>query len=227
MVMAGKIFQLREKMALDRIAEKLRDFRKEESFEQGSTRLRLVAEIQKLRLRPRLLQGIFFQDNVIKIPQRGELVPTIITTEAPFLFSEHGDRVLLVILERKLQANRIANRLSEIIFITAGRVVEARIPQEVLRRFHEENPESTKLIWFDNVDIPNINKLSLCGPSLADTALYTDYCSHGDIWYMVIKSKKYGTITGLTRNGIVAVFGKVDERGFISYVVDEVFPLVS
>lgn len=227
MVIAGKIFQLRERMALDRIAEKLRGFRKEESFEHGSTRLKLVTEIQKLMLRAHMLQGIFIQDNVINMYQRGELIPTIITTEAPFLFSEYKDRILLLILERKLQANRIANQLGEILFITAGRIVEARIPQEILKRFHEENPESTKLIWFDNVDIPNINKLSLCGPSLADTALYTDYCSHGDIWYMVIKSKKYGTITGLTRNGIVAIFGRVDERDFISYVVDEIFPLVS
>lgn len=227
MVMAGKIFPLREKMALDRIAEKLRDFRKEEPFEHGSTRLKLVTEIQKLMLRAHMLQGIFVQDNVINIHQRGELIPTLITTEAPFIFAEHNERILLLILERKLQANRIANQLGEIIFITAGRIVEARIPQEILKHFHEENPESTKLIWFDNIDIPNISKLSLCGPSLADTALYTDYCSHGDIWYMVIKSKKYGAITGLTRNGIVAIFGKVDEREFISYVVDEIFPLVA
>jgi len=227
MVMAGKIFQLREKMALDRIAEKLRDFRKEEPFEHGSTRLKLVTEIQKLMLRAHMLQGIFVQDSVINIHQRGELIPTLITTEAPFIFAENNERILLLILERKLQANRIANQLGEILFITAGRIVEARIPQEVLKHFHEENPESTKLIWFDNVDIPNISKLSLCGPSLADTALYTDYCSHGDIWYMVIKSKKYGTITGLTRNGIVAIFGKVDERAFISYVGDEIFPLIT
>ena len=178
-------------------------------------------------LRTNMLQGIFVQDNVINIYQRGEFIPIIKTTEAPFLFHEHKDRILLLILERKLQANRIANQLGEILFITAGRIVEARIPQEVLKHFHEENPESTKLIWFDNVDIPNINKLSLCGPSLADTALYTDYCSHGDIWYMVIKSKKYGAITGLTRNGIVAIFGKVDERSFISYVVDEIFSLIT
>lgn len=214
-------------MTLDRIAEKLRDFRKEEPFEQGPTKLKLVTEIKKLMLRTNMLQGVFIQDSIINLHQRSELIPTLITTEAPFIFAADKERILLLILERKLQANRIANQLGEVLFITSGRIVEARIPQETLKHFHEANTESTKLIWFDNVDIPNISKLSLCGSSLANTALYTDYCSHGDIWYMVIKSRKYGVITGLTRNGIVAVFGKMDEHEFTSYVVDEIFPLIA
>ncbi len=227
MVIAGKIFKLQESLDLNRIAEKLRDFRREENYEEENRRFKLMTAIHKLDMRLHMLQGVFIQDKVIGIPQHGELVPTMMTTEAPFIFAEHNGRILLLILEKKLQANRIANQFSEILFIKTGYIVEARIQQDVLKHFHEENPEGTKLIWFDNVDIPNIAKLSLAGPSLADTALYTDYSNHGDIWYMVVKSKKYGTIVGITRNGIVAVFGKVDEREFVSYVVDEVFPLIS
>lgn len=227
MVMAGKIFKLRENLGLDRIAVKLKDFRKEEMFEQESHRFELITEIQNLTLRRGMLHGSFIQDKVVRLRQRNEMVPTLITKETPFIFSTHKDRVLLLIIEKKLEANRIANQLSEILFIAPGQIVEARIPQEVLKHFHEENPEGTKLIWFDDVDIPNISKLSLCGPSLADTALYADYTSHGKIWYIVMTSKKYGSIMGLTRDGIVAIFGKIGEPDFIAYVVDEVFPLVS
>jgi len=174
-----------------------------------------------------MLRGLFVFDRVLNIVQRGEVLPTIATLETPFLFSEYKDQILLLVLEKKYQANRIANQLSEILFIKTGQIVEARIPQETLRRFHEENPEGTKLIWFDNVDIPNISKLSLAGPSLADTALYAEYCTHGDIWYVVFTSKKYRYVAGVTRNGIVALFSKVEEDEFVTYVADEIFPLIT
>ncbi len=226
MVVAGKIFKLRESLGLDKIAIKLKDFRKEEMFEQEPHRFELVTEIQNLTLRRGMLHGSFIQDKVIGIRQRDEIVPTLMTKETPFLFSTYKNRVLLLIIEKKLEANRIANQLSAILFISSGQIVEVRILQEVMKHFHEENPEGTKLIWFDDVDIPNISKLSLCGPSLADTALYADYTSHGKIWYIVMTSKKYGTIVGLTRDGIVAVFGKISEPDFVSYVAEEIFPLV-
>lgn len=226
MVLAGKIFKLREKAPLDSIAVKLRDFRREDTFEMGPRSLSLVTIIRDLGFKEDMLRGVFISDRVLNIFQRGEIVPTIETTETPFFFSEYKDKVLLLILEEKYQANRVANQLNEILFIKPGQIVEARIPQEVLRRFHEENPEGTKLIWFDNVDIPNISKLSLAGPSLADTALYADYCAHGYIWYVVFTSKKYGYVVGLTRNGIIALFTKAEEDDFVTYIVDEIFPLI-
>lgn len=227
MVLAGKIFKLYEKASINSIAPKLRNFRREESFKQDSYSFTLVSEVKDLALRMNMLRGLFVFDRILYIVQRDGVVPTIATSQTPFYFTEYGDKTLLLILQKKHLANKIANWLSDIIFIKPGGIVEVRIPQERLRGFHEENPEGTRLIWFDNVDLPNISKLSLAGQSLADTSLYVEYRSHGDIWYLVFKSKKYGYIAGLTKNGIVTLFSKVKEDDFITYVIDEVLPLLA
>jgi hypothetical protein len=217
---------MRDHLSLHDIAIRLRDYKREDTFEQDPYRFTLTEEIRNLTLKMDMLIGLFSYDKVIGIYCKGERVPTVMTIEAPFVFAEHEGKILLLVLEKKLEANRIANRLSDIIFIRPGQIVEARIPQDVLRRFHEENPEGTKLIWFNQVDIPGIEKLSLCGPDLADTALYADYLAHGAIWYIVYTSRRYGYIVGVTRNGIVAIFSKVEEDEFVSYIIDEIFPLV-
>jgi len=97
---------------------------------------------------------------------------------------------------------------------------------ETLRRFHEANPEDTKVIFFDGVDIPNINKLSLYGSGLADTSLYNDYLSHGAIWYIVFKSRRYGIVAGVTRSSVVTSFSEIQTPEFLGYIKEEVFPLI-
>jgi hypothetical protein len=227
MVLAGKIFKLREQIDLETIAAKLKNYRKEESFDQGSYHFKLTTEIRDLIIKTNILQGVFSQDKVTYVFHRGEEIPMPQTIEAPFAFATHKNQVLLTVLEKKLRANNIANQLSVILFITVGYIVEVKIPPEVLQRFHEQNPEGTKIIFFDEVDIPNITKLSLYGSSLADTTLYNDYLTHGKIWYIVITSKKSGNIVGITRNGVVTIFSKVSESEYLSYVSDEIFPLIS
>jgi hypothetical protein len=227
MVLAGKIFKLKEKTDLNYIAAKLKGFKREESFTEDKNQFKLITEIQDLSLRTNLLYGVFSQDKVIYIFHQGDRIPIPKTIEAPFTFTPYKDHVLLTILERKWQANNIANTLSEIIFITSGHITEAKIASETLKKYHEQNPEGTKIIFFDEVDIPNINKLSLYGPSLANTSLYNDYLTHGNIWYIVVTSKKYGHIVGLTRNGVVTIFNEVDPSEFLNYVTEEIFPLIT
>jgi len=130
------------------------------------------------------------------------------------------------VLEKKWRANSIANALSEILFITVGRIVEVEIPPEVLRSYHDENSEGTKVVFFSDVDAPNVEKLSLYGSSLANTPLYVDYLSRGKIWYIVIASRRYGYTVGITRNGIVTIFNNVEPGAFLTYIMEEVFPLI-
>ena len=126
-----------------------------------------------------MLYGTYTQDQITYIYHHGERRPTPKTLEIPFVFVQEKERTLLLVIERKLLANNIANRLSEALFITSGYITEAKISPEALRDFHEKNPEDTKVIFFDNVDIPNISKLSLYGSGLLNTALYNDYLKHG------------------------------------------------
>jgi hypothetical protein len=227
MVLAAKVFAVIERVDLDEIASKLKDFKTSEEVEQGEERFELVSEITDLRYTANNLFGIFSFDTLITLRQRERFKNVIRTYEAPFMFSKYKDSILLTVFEKKNRANNIANILSKLLFITTGKIVEARIKQDVMKRFHEENYEDTKVIYFDNVDLPNVNKLSLYGSSLADTTLYTDYTTHGAIWYTVIKSKKYGFVVGLTRNCVVTMFSKIELEEFMNYIINDVFPLIT
>lgn len=226
MVLAGKIFKVKEDVDLITISGKLKGYRQEEEFSHGDEKVTLITEIGELVLGSDHLEGTFFQDIPFTVKHRGGERLVIKTIEAPFLFQINGERILLVILEKKRTANNIANQLSKILFISTGSIVEAKILPETLRRFHEANPEDTKVIFFDGVDIPNVDKLSLYGSQLADTALYNEYLTHGTIWYIVFKSRKYGIVAGVTRNSVVTAFSEVKPREFLEYIKEEIFPLI-
>ena len=183
--------------------------------------------MSELTLQDDSLTGIFSQDQIMEVFHRGENTHVPRTLEAPFIFREYNGKMLLIVLEKKLRANNIANQLSKTLFITTGEIVEARIPAENLKKFHDENLENTKIVFFDDIDVPNVDKLSLYGSELGDTSLYADYSSHGSIWYTVVKSSKYGYVIGLTRTSVVTVFSRVERQDFVKYIFDEVFPLIA
>ncbi|MCS7116107.1 MAG: hypothetical protein RMJ31_03520 [Nitrososphaerota archaeon] len=226
MVLAAKVFIVREDIDLDTIAKKLKNYKSIELFEYDGRKIELITEITNLNMVAESLKGIFSQDQILNVFHHGEIIPIPKTIVAPFIFNKVGDKLLLTILEKKERANNIANQLSKILFITTGYIVEVRIPPEVLKRFHEDNYEDAKVIFFDEVDIPNIKKLSLYGSELSNTTLYDDYCAHGKIWYVVVKSKKYGYIVGVTRNAVITVFSKIGEDELINYIINEIYPLI-
>jgi len=227
MVVAGKIFRLSEALPIEELASRLQGYRTEEEYEEGDYRFKLVTEIVGLTTKNSNLRGIYSHDYIIHVFHRGKVIPLPRTIEAVFSFTELKDKTLLTIVEKKRLANFIANKMSEIIFGKAGLIVEVRIPPETLRDFHLKNPEDTKITFFDNVDIPNINKLSLYGPDLINTTLFEDYCKHGDLWYIVTRAKKYGYVVGITRDSSVTVFNLTDKEKYLEFIEKEICPLVS
>jgi len=226
MVVAGKVFRLSEPLSVDDVASRLQGHHTEESYEEGDYKFQLVTEVVGLLPKENILRGVYSHDYVIHVFHRGKVVPLPRTVEALFSFAKKENATFLTVVEKKRLANFIANKLSEILFDRVGGVVEARIPPETLREFHLKNPEDTKITFFDNVDIPNVNKLSLYGPDLISTSLFEDYSKHGDLWYVVARSKEYGYVVGLTRDASVTVFNLTDKEKYLEYVVKEVYPLV-
>ena len=149
------------------------------------------------------------------------------TVEATFSFAQEPNNTFLTVIERKRIANIVANKLSEVIFGEAGEIVETRIPPETLKMFHDNNPEDTKITFFDDVDIPNVNKLSLYGPDLNNTPLFEDYLKHGKLWYVVARSKETGYIVGITRDASVTVFNLADKNKYAEYVAKEIYPIIT
>ncbi|MEM3616490.1 MAG: hypothetical protein QXJ31_01065 [Candidatus Bathyarchaeia archaeon] len=228
MVVAGKVFRLSEPLPLDDVASRLEGYRVEESYEEGDYKFTLVTEVVGLLPKPdeNMLRGVYSHDYIINVFHRGKVAPLPRTVEALFSFSKLEDATFLTVVEKKRLANFIANKISEILFDRVGGVVEARIPPETLREFHLKNPEDTKITFFDNVDIPNVNKLSLYGPDLVNTSLFEDYCKHGDLWYMVARSREYGYVVGITRDASVTIFNLTDKEKYLEYVAKEIYPLI-
>jgi hypothetical protein len=225
-VVAGKIFRLTEPLSLEEIVSKLDGLHVEEDYEEGDSKFKLITEVVNLLNKEKMLRGIYSHDYVLHVFHRGKVEPLPRTVEALFSFTEHEGSMFLTIVEKKRLANFIANKLSETMFEKIGGVLEAKIPPETLKDYHLKNPEDTKITFFDNVDIPNVNKLSLYGPDLANTSLFEDYAKHGDLWYVVARSKAFGYVVGITRDASVTIFNLTDEEKYVDYVKKEIYPLV-
>ncbi len=230
MVLAGKVFLVEGALDLTGIAAKLKGFKAEERLQDEA--VSLITEITDLHLAGDALYGTFIQDQLLDVYHRGGRMRVPTTSEAPFFFVAQPERegvparTLLTVMEKKLRANNIANQLSKMLFITTGKIVEVRIEPARFERFHEANFEDTKVIFFDDVDIPNIKKLSLYGSTLGNTTAYVDNLKHGKIWYIVLKSKRHGLVVGVTRNGVVTIFSRATKDEFIQYVKDEILELI-
>lgn len=234
MVLVAKIFEVKEHLDMSTAARKLKHFREEEPRQVGGKEVALTTEVVDLKMEAGALRGVFSKDFVLSRYYKRGLVETVVTEEVPFIFRSREGRVFLIVLApskargvKKLLTNYVANRLSEILFIKTGAIVEARINHETLKTLHESNPRATKLIWFDNVDIPDIGKLALAGSGLADTNLYHEYLKHGQIWYVVFEVQRRGMTVGITRNCVVTLFTRVEVEEFLGYIVEEVLPLIS
>ena len=226
MVVAGKIFKLSEPLSLSDIASKLENYRFEEDYKEGNYNFALLTEVVSLLPKANMLSGVYSHDYVIHVFHRGKTAPLPRTVEALFSFAQVDGATFLAVVEKKRLANFIANKLSEILFDKVGSIVEARIPPETLRAFHLKNPEDTKITFFDNVDIPNVNKLSLYGPDLINTTLFEDYTKHGDLWYVVARSKETDYVVGVTRDASVTIFNLADKSKYVEYVAKEIYPII-
>jgi hypothetical protein len=234
LVQPAKIFEIKEKADLGLIVWKLKDFREEEHYqtENGET-INLVTEILDLKSKDDSISGIFSKDFIRKRFYRRKLVEAPITEEAPFWISPFKDRTFMMVLApsvargvKKLLTNNVANKLSKVLFIEPQAIVEVKIPHDTLKELHESNPQATKLIWFDEVDIPGIEKLCLAGSDLADTSLYRDYVKHGKIWYVVFETQKREAVVGITRNCVVTLFSRSTTEEFINYILEDLLMLI-
>ncbi len=234
LVLPAKIFQIKEEADLGLIAWKLKDFREEEHYkpEEGET-IDLVTEILDLKEEKGSITGVFSKDFMQQRFFRREPIEVAVTEETPFWIRPFNDKVFIIVLGpsvarglKKLLTNYVANKLSRVLFIKSQAIVESRIPHQTLRQLHESNPQATKLIWFDQVDIPGVEKLCLAGSDLADTDLYREYLKHGQIWYVVFEAQKRGVTVGITRNSVVTLFSKSSTEEFINYILEDLLKLI-
>ena len=234
MVLPAKIFEIQEETNLGLIIQKLKDLHEEEHYEKSDGKsVTLITEILDLSLNENLISGVFSSDFMRARYYRRQLIETPVTEEAPFWVTRFQNRTFLIVLApsvargvKKLLTNHVANKLSKVLFITSRAIVETKILHETLKDLHESNPQATRLIWFDQIDIPGVEKLCLAGTDLVDTQLYQDYLNHGQIWYVVFEAQKRGLTMGITRNSVVTLFSKSSRDELINYIKEDMFTLI-
>jgi hypothetical protein len=234
MVLPAKIFEIKEETNIGLLIQKLKDFREEENYEKDDKPiLTLIMEVLDIKFQENLISGVFSADFMRTSYFRRKMVESPVTEEAPFWITRYKNRTFLIVMApsvargvKKLLSNHIANKLSKILFITPRVIVETKISNETLRMLHESNPQATRLIWFDQFDVPGVEKLCLAGSDLADTQMYQDYLTHGQIWYVVFEAHKQGLTLGITRNSVVTLFSKSTKEEFIKYLQENIFTLI-
>ena len=227
MVLPVKVFEVRglEGNPLDRLT----GWRELEEVE-GEEDLQLVTEIIEIEEEEGIISGVFAKDFFREHTYRRRVMASPQTEEAPFFILRYGERDFLIVMApsvargvKKLLSNHVAVALGSIL---NADVRESRIPHETLQRLHESNPQATNLIWFDNVDLPGVDKLCLSGQGLADTGMYKEYIDHGMIWYVVFTSQAKGYTIGITRSVVITNFSKTTEMEFIEFVRDDILKLI-
>ncbi|UCD96203.1 MAG: hypothetical protein JSV35_06840 [Candidatus Bathyarchaeota archaeon] len=234
MVLPAKIFEIREKVDLGLIVSKLKHFREEEIYRtENGEAITLTTEILDLELGDDSISGVFSKDFIRQRFYKRELIEAPTTEESHFWIRQHSDRFFLIVSApsvargvKKLLTNFVANRLSRILFIIRQGIAEINIPHSTLQELHESNPMATKLIWFDDVDIPGVEKLCLAGSDLVDTTLYQEYLNHGKIWYVVFEVQRRGMVVGITRNCVVTLFSKSSTEDFINFISEDLLALI-
>jgi len=226
MPLAAKIFEIRAETTLEEIADKLMGYRLIEEREADDQQFELITEVRDLDLKSDRLEGVFSRDKLITVNQRGRLVPVLKTVEARIIFRRAEGLTLLTVVQEKHFANAVASLLSHHLFLSYKAITEARIAPSVMREFHERNPEGTKVIYFDDLDFVDVDKLALYGDSLKNTALYEEYLKHGKIWYIVFTVAGTNRVMGLTRNCVITSFTRMPESEFIEYIDEIVIPMI-
>jgi hypothetical protein len=61
---------------------------------------------------------------------------------------------------------------------------------------------------------------------LVNATLFEDYTKHGDLWYVVARSKETGYVVGVTRDASVTIFNLTDKSEYVEYVNKEIYPLI-
>ncbi len=227
MVLPVKVFEIRSLEGNPMTS--LTGWREVEEVE-GVDDLVLVTEILEMEEKEGVIKGIFAKDFYKEFTYRRKVMASPQTEEAIFWILKYGERHFLGVMAPSV-ARGVKKMLSSHVAVAIGNILnadvrEAKISAETLQRLHESNPQATNLIWFDNIDLPGVNKLCLTGQGLADTSMYKEYIDHGLIWYVVFTSQPKGYTVGITRSITITNFSKCTVDEFIEFVRDDILKLV-
>lgn len=224
---AGKIFLYQEVLELAQIQERLEDLSEEIEYALDGETFNLVTDISHLSLTEKELSGLYSADGVeAKMHRSGPQYVTY-TRESPFYFFEEEERSYVLIMAPKRIANGIANKLSLILHDAVGAIAVPKLNPRKLREFCEGS-EAIKVLLFEEMDIPNLEKATMYGTNIVQMDLYNRFVDSGQYRYSVskLKPEKDAHTIGIVRDGSVCIFTEIDSHEYVQFIKNEIVPMI-
>lgn len=225
MPQGGKLFLISSSEELEDLKSKLDGWSATERYTDGDFAIDLLEDVSELEIASVVslqLLGVYSYDYVMRNTHRGKIVYTPITQDCPFHLGITDGKLWLLVLAKKDIANRVAVKIGEICNID---VRTSSIYSREMNHYLKIN-DKTKVVLFSDMDIPGVEKTALYGSELVQTSLFKEFVGSGIPKWVVTEDSLKGYTVGLGGDGSVVIFNTVGNIDYVSYVEDEILPLV-
>ena len=221
----GKLYLYTPKYEAQDMVKKLENYNKETRETYGAEDIALGTRIMDVKVSHERVMGLYEKDAVDVKKYRGEDRAAPYTQSAKFIFFCDEERPYLVVLGNKGLADTIANELSILLHEQTGHILEPILNLRGIRELYESG-EATKVIFFDDVEIPNLDKATIYGTNLIQTDFYGRFIDVGNPWWVIYKHRATELVVGIHKKALVCIFSSCTDDEYLEYVTDNVIPLV-
>ena len=219
---SGKVYIVNTSEDLKDLKGRLDGYSETEKYDDGDYSIDLVKDVQNLSIGERFIDGFYCYDYVMRNYYRGKVVHTPVTRECPFRFFKEDDELWLLVRISKDIANRVAVDLAMICNLD---VREAQIYSREMNHYLKIN-NNTKVVLFDQLDIPGVDKSTLYGIDLVQTDLFRNLVESGSPKWVITESSLKGYTVGIGGDAGVTIYNNVNELDYISFIEAEILPLI-
>lgn len=225
---AGKLFLYVEDLSLEKIHEALDGWSESLEYDDENLQTTLITDIVNLSdvdEDSTDLSGVIRGDGVEMMHHRTGPRHVAYTTSTRFQFFSQDGRNYVILMAAKQTANNVANKLSLILHDEVAAITVPKLNPRKLREFCEGS-EAIKVLLFDDMDIPNMEKATLYGPNITQVNLYGQFVDSGQYRYSVSKLKD-GYTVGIVADASVCIFNTLDTtQDYIDFVKANIVPMV-
>ncbi len=221
----GKLYLYTPEYEPSEMVKKLEGYNKETIEMYCTENIALGTRIINVEVSHERVMG-FYEKDAVEIKQyRGVDRATPYTKSAKFIFFMEEENPYLVVLGNKGLADTIANELSILLHEQTGYILEPILNLRGIRELYERG-EATKVIFFDDVEIPNLDKATIYGTNLIQTDFYGRFIDVGNPWWVIYKHRSTEMVVGIHKKALICIFSTCTEAEYLEYITENVVPLV-
>jgi len=210
-----------EKIEIDVLRERLKDYRKE--YREEGLSKPIVENIESFALVDNGVEFVFLFDYVVPIPYREETQKVLRTAKAEVKVIDPQNHNLYLIYSSSKIADGVRIRLSRILSNTDDFVEKIKISTSVLRDIENNDAIEIKYGWWDDIET-YARKGALKG-NLSRSRFYSEFENSGDPTLITFESRSTGRTIRITSQGIITFYGQnITKQEIESYITQWIVP---